>query len=267
MRAFPRTHTWQRRWICYSILMLSLTSQSNAEPQHYMVVVQDIDYYPIYRADPSNNRYSGYMADLMTAFADHAGIEFSYHVRPIRRMTLEYTAGMYDFAVPDNPNWNTQEKQDLPVTYTNPLLTFEDAMYVAADNDQLTPDDMRDIGTITGFTPWKFQGRIESGQVELKTARKPANLIRMALAGNVETFNLAAPVARHQFEALSVGDRLVQAPKLMENTVSHYHLSTIKHPGVITQFNRFLEEHEALVQSLRHQYGLEKVATISRWPR
>ena len=258
MRVGPIPHNRHLRWGCYCVLMLCLSTESMAETRHFTVVVQDIDYYPIYRADPGKHTYSGYMADLVAAFADHADIEFSYRVRPIRRMTLEYTAGKYDFAVPDNPNWNTHEKQGLSVNYTRPLLTFEDAIYVAAENDQLTPDDMRDIGTIAGFTPWKFKDRIESGQVELKTTRKPANLIRMALAGHVETVNLAAPVARHQFEALDVGDRLVPAPKLMENTVSHYHLSTIKHPEVIAEFNRFLEEQEALVQSLQQQYGLEK---------
>lgn len=253
-----------RQWLCCCFLMLGLTGYTDAEPRQYTVVVQDIDYYPIYRADPANNRYSGYMADLMEAFADYADIEFTYHVRPIRRMTHEYTAGEYDFAIPDNPNWNRPEKRGISVTYTKPLLTFEDVIYVTAGKAHMEPDDMRDFGTIDGFTPWKFQDRIDSGQVELKTARRPSNLVRMALAGRVETFNLAAPVARHQFEVLNVGDRLVPAPRLMETRASHYHLSTLGHPEIIAEFNQFLTNRQALVQSLQQHYGLEKPATISQ---
>lgn len=265
MHATSRTNRYnlQHHWLCCCFLVFGLMGHTSAAPRQYTVVVQDIDYYPIYRADPANNRYSGYMADLMDAFSDHAGIEFTYFVRPIRRMTLGYTTGKYDFAIPDNPNWNSPQKQGISVTYTKPLLTFEDVIYVAAGKAHMEPDDMQDYGTIAGFTPWKFQNRIESGQVELKTARKPSNLVKMALAGRVETFNLAAPVAKHQFEALGVGGRLVPAPGLMENKASHYHLSTIEHPQIIEDFNRFLTSQRALVQSLQQQYGLEEPAILS----
>ncbi|MGM0768423.1 MAG: substrate-binding periplasmic protein [Pseudomonadota bacterium] len=265
MPAIPITrHHRPRHWLCCCLLMLGLSGQTAAEVRRYTVVVQNIDYYPIYRADAADNHYTGYMADLLAAFAEHAGLEFSYHPRPVRRMVLEYTTGHYDFALPDSPNWNRSEKEGIAVTYTDPLLTFEDAVYVAAGNVHLTPDSMQDIGTIAGFTPWKFQDRIEAGQVKLKTARKPANLVRMALAGHVDAINLAAPVARHHFDALMVGDRLVPAPGLMETRASHYHLSTIEHPEVIAEFNQFLSNQQALVQSLQQQYGLTPPDPISR---
>lgn len=61
---------------------------SAAEPDSqpiptYSVVVQDIDYYPIYKADLASNEYSGYLRDLMDAFAAAEAIRFEYKVLPV----------------------------------------------------------------------------------------------------------------------------------------------------------------------------------------
>lgn len=248
--------SYRRLLVCGLLCLLA----SAATPVHaqgtYSVVVQDIDYYPIYRADPDDGSYSGYVRDLLDAFARNQGIEFRYHIRPIRRMMLEYLKGRYDFAVPDNPNWNREGKAGVKVHYSESLLTFEDAVFVAAGKEDMKPEMMTDYGTINGFTPWKFQERIDSGEIELKVASKPSSLVRMALSGRVEAFNLAVPVAKYHFHRLDVRGRLVPAPKLMADRASHYHLSTLFHPGMIEDFNRFLDENQALVNELQESYGL-----------
>jgi len=222
----------------------------------YSVVVQDIDYYPIYRADPVTGSYSGYVRALMDAFARHEGIHFDYQVRPIRRMTLEYLAGQYDFALPDNPQWDRAAKDGLSIHYSEPLLTFEDAVFVPADRQDMPPSHMTDYGTIYGFTPWKFQDLIDAGQVELKTASRPINLIRMALAERVTAFNLAVPVAEYHFRELGVDGQFVPAPQLMPQTDSHYHLSSLKHPDLIRAFDRFIQGQQTKVNVLLQEYGL-----------
>lgn len=222
----------------------------------YTVVVQNIDYYPIYRAGPGTESYSGFVRELMDEFARHQGIRFQYRVRPIRRMTMEYLAGRYDFALPDNPQWDPAAKAGLTIHYSRPLLTFEDAVFVPKDQQNMPMEEMTDYGTIYGFTPWKFQALIASGQVELKTASKPVNLIRMAMAGRVIAFNLAVPVAEYHFRELGAEGRFVPAPMLMPQVDSHYHLSTLKHPDLIQAFNRFLQEHQTRVDALLRHYGL-----------
>ena len=102
---------------------------SAAEPDSqpiptYSVVVQDIDYYPIYKADLASNEYSGYLRDLMDAFAAAEGIRFEYKVRPVRRMIWEYTRGLYDFALPDHPNWNKSEKLGMELSYSAPVAEY-----------------------------------------------------------------------------------------------------------------------------------------------
>lgn len=223
----------------------------------YSVVVQDIDYYPIYRADPVTDSYSGYVKELMEAFARHQGIHFEYRVRPIRRMTMEYLSGHYDFALPDNPQWDSAAKRGLNIHYSVPLLTFEDAVFVPKARQGMQIQEMTDYGTIYGFTPWKFQDLIDAGQVELKTASRPVNLIRMALAQRVTAFNLAVPVAEYHFDELGLDGRFVPAPRLMPQTDSHYHLSSLKHPELIQAFDRFMQSQQIEVNLLLQKYGLK----------
>ncbi len=133
-------------------------------------------------------------------------------------------SGRYDFALPDNPRWDQTAKKDLNIHYTDPLLVFQDL--------------------------------IDSGQVEAKTASKPDNLIRMAMAGRVTVFNLAEPVAKYHFRKLGVEGRFEPARNLMPQINSQYHLSSMKHPELIEAFDRFLQDQQTEVNALLEHYGL-----------
>lgn len=238
------------------MLMSEMASASNngaADPL-YTVVVQDIDYYPIYRADSIDDRYSGYLRDVLDAFAESRGIRFEYRVRPVRRMIWEFIRGHYDFAMPDHPNWNKTDKSGLEVYYSVPLVRFSDGVYVRAGNGGITTDRMVDYGTIHGFTPWKFQDRIDQGQIELITASSPESLVRMALAGRVEVFNLAAPVAEYHFRKQGVSDRFEPATHLLPDKQSSYHLSSLKHPDLVNALNEFLLNSPELTRALKEKY-------------
>lgn len=230
-------------------------TDENQETRTYSVVVQDIDYYPIYKADLNNNDYYGYVRDLLDAFARAEGLQFEYKVRPVRRMILEYTRGLYDFALPDNPNWNRDDKQGLDVSYSPPLIEFADGLYVLKENASLTAEQMTDYGTIYGFTPWKFEEQITRGDIEVITASSPESLIRMALAGRVEVFNLAAPVANHHFRQLDAEGRFATAAHLLPVSLSRYHLSSIRHPEIIARMANFLEQNPEIPQQLQEKYG------------
>lgn len=241
---------------CLLTLALTATAFCAQAREVYTVAVQDIDYYPIYRADPITDSYSGYARELMDAFARHQGIRFEYQVRPIRRMTREFLASHFDFALPDNPQWDRAAKEGLTIHYSKPLLTFEDAVFVPKSLQNMPLEEMTDYGTIHGFTPWKFQDLLDSGQVELKIASKPDNLIRMAIAGRVTAFNLAVPVAQYHFRELGIEERFVAAPNLMPQKESHYHFSTLKHPELIDAFDLFLQNHQTEVTELLQKYRL-----------
>ena len=129
--------------LCYRLrsVLLGLSAWlliSPAQATSYTVVVQNINYFPIYSANVDSGHYSGYVRDLLDAFALSEGIQFNYRLRPIRRMMLEYLEGNYDFAVPDNPNWNLPLKLGRRIHYSQPLLEFTDAVFVRAEDGDLT---------------------------------------------------------------------------------------------------------------------------------
>ncbi|WP_166267147.1 substrate-binding periplasmic protein [Marinobacter caseinilyticus] len=239
-------------------LTLLLTSIPVAWAQTvYTVGVQNIDYYPIYRAErTSTHEYDGYLRDLMDAFAQHEGIRFDYRVRPLRRIITGFVHGKYDFALPDHPLWNRTDKAGQYIQYSDPLVNFIDAIFVLPANRHMTWHDMDDYGTIQGFTPWKFAWQIDQGLLRLITASNPRNLVDLALSGQVDAINLAVPVARYQLRAINQADGLVVAPQLMTQKHSWYFLSTIQHPEVLTRLNRFLREQQGTVQALLERYEL-----------
>lgn len=243
----------------FCVWLLTLLSPGLQAQTVYTVVVQDIDYYPIYRTAPDSRRYDGYLRDVLDAFALREGIRFDYQPRPIRRGTAEFLGGQFDFILPAHPHWNRVAKAGKRIYYSRPLLYFEDAILVLDEKQTLRPEQMRRFGTIHGFTPWKFANDIEAGRLRVETARTPENLIRMALRGRVDAINLALPVARYHLEQMGIGNALVSAAQLMAYERSRYHLATMKHPELIEALNHFLSEPPAgltrVIESYEH-YGL-----------
>lgn len=225
----------------------------------YTVSVQDIDYYPIYRTAPGEDRYDGYLRDVLDAFGHEHGIRFEYRPRPIRRGAAEFLGGEYDFILPAHPQWNRVAKAGKRIYYSRPLVYFEDAVLVQRERRNIDASQMRHYGTIHGFTPWKFAQEIDAGTLKVETARTPENLIRMALKGRVDAINLALPVARYYLKQMDAQGKLVSADQLIDIERSRYHLATMNHPDVIDALNRFLAKPaRALTQVIEsyEKYGL-----------
>lgn len=239
--------------------LFALASPHAGAGSVYTVSVQDIDYYPIYRTSASDGHYDGYLRDIMDAFAREQGIRFSYRPRPIRRGAAEFLGGKYDFMLPAHPQWNRLAKAGKRIYYSRPLVYFEDAVLVSPERRDIVRDDMRQYGTIHGFTPWKFADEIDNGTLRVETARTPENLIRMALKGRLDVINLALPVARYHLDRMGAEGRLVPADQLMDIELSRYHLATLKYPELIEALNHFLAEPPARLAPViagYEKYGL-----------
>ncbi|BES73776.1 hypothetical protein RE428_47940 [Marinobacter nanhaiticus D15-8W] len=245
--------------IGFFLWLLILLSPGLRAQTVYTVSVQDIDYYPLYRTSSDGGDYDGYLRDVLDAFAQQQGIHFDYRPRPIRRGAAEFLGGQLDFILPAHPQWNHIAKAGKRIHYSQPLVYFEDAILVPEEKQDLRPGQMRELGTIHGFTPWKFAGDIDAGRLRVETARTPENLIRMALRGRVDMINLALPVARYHLEQMDPRGTLVPAAELMNIERSRYHLASMKHPEVIEAFNQYLSDPPArLTQVIEgyESYGL-----------
>lgn len=241
-------------WLLLAALGLS-TIQPVAAAQLYRVGVEDVDYYPIF-AVSADHQYRGYARDLLDLFAAHADIQLRYVPLPVRRLYHEYWAGRLDLVFPDSPRWYEAGKPHGVITYSQPLLTFQDVVLVLPARVGQPRERFRKLGFVRGFTPWKFHAEIAAGAVEILRAPSPEGLIRMTLAGYIDGANMARQVARYHLGQLERPHALVAEPSLLQSSDSHYYLSSIRHPELIQRFDAFLRSERQAVAALKAKYGL-----------
>jgi len=229
-----------------------------AEPAlagHFVIGVEDMDYAPI-MSTGSNGEFRGFARELLDLFASRHGHSFEYRPLPTKRLTAEHMAGRLDGVFPDNPNWQAETKQGHKLAYSAPMVPFQDVVMVPpAKRDH----PLRELGIVRGFTPKRFLPQIQTGELHVTEAGDPSRLIRMALAGRVDGVHLALPVARYQLRQLGQPGGLVTSTVLPPtNYEFHYRLSSIRHPELVDQLDRFLREEESQLVVLQHRHGLDE---------
>lgn len=224
----------------------------SAQAANFVVGVQELDYFPMYATD-ANGHYVGYARELLDLFASHSAHRFVYRVLPVKRLVNDYFLGRVDFMFPDNPRWDAEAKKALKVSYSAPAITFQDAVMVLPDRKG---QPLQSLGTVRGFTPWKFMAQVRGGTLTLQEATGPRNLIHMALARRVDGINVARQVAEFHLQDMGRPTALVADATLLPSADSQYLLSSIQHPEVITAFDQFLNTHQAAVTALKQKYGL-----------
>ncbi len=228
---------------------------SRASPStEYRIGVEQVDYYPIYSAVPPGNEYRGYARDLLDLFAARENLRFTYVALPVRRLSHAYWSGRVDLAFPDSPRWEVAHKP-AGITYSQPVLQFQDAMLVLPERKGQKRASFRRLGFVRGFTPWKFQGDIAAGRVVIKESPNPEGLIHMAMAGYIDAANMAQQVANFHLKRLGREGGLVIEPSLLPLSDSYYHLSSIRHPELIQRFDAFLQREQGAIQALKAKYG------------
>lgn len=235
-------------------LACMLTDAPAAASRSFRVGVQEGDYFPIMAAKAPARRFEGYARAVLDLFAASEKIQFHYVALPPRRGFADFWANRLDFVFPDNPKWSIDEKKGLDIRYSQPVVTFQDAIFVLAAHQN--DDSMRNLGSLLGWTPWKFKAEIDAGKLQVTNAPSPESLLKMTQAGRVDGANLAEQVASYHIKRLGIQGVLVPNRRLMPIADSHYTLSTILHPALIERFNRFLELDKIKLQKLRRQYGL-----------
>lgn len=237
--------------------LLASWSLSAGAQTLFRVGVQEIDYFPIYAATAPDYQFRGYAREVLDLFARQENIQLEYVPLPVRRLIREYREGDLDLVLPDNPHWDVAAKVGLDISYSQPLLVFQDAILVLPKRLGQPLDSFHTLGFIHGFTPWKFQAAIQAGRVQIKEAPSPESLIRMTLLGYIDGANMGRQVARYHLNRLGMPDALVIEPRLLELKDSQYSLSSNHHPELIASFDAFLLREKTVIDALRVKYDLQ----------
>lgn len=215
--------------------------------------VEDIKYYPYF--EMREKEYKGFARELFDSFAKKYNHKITFIPLPVARLSHTFLRGEIDFRFPDSPNWTHGMKRGFNVKYSSPVVTYTDGIFVLKEN--LGKKDLKQIGTISGFSPQLLQERISSKEVVLNENQSLNGLLEQVRRGRIEGayFNIAvaqATIQKRQYHKFIFFD---------ENQIhitDSYFLSTIHKPKILVEFNQFLKLHEKEVSKLKSKYGLDK---------
>lgn len=222
----------------------------------YTVGVEAIDYSPIFSSTIGPRNFEGYAREVLDRFAKSENIEFQYVPLPVKRFINVYHSGQLDFAFPDNPQWNKTAQNKEKIIYSHPIIVFQDAIFVLPKDLGKGIKSLKVLGTLMGFSVWKFNEYIKAGTMSLESVLTPESLINMALLGRVDGINLAKQVVYYYLKKMNRINGLVIDTELLPIQDSFYHFSTIKHPNIIKKLNAFLKKDAVYLSSLKKKYDL-----------
>ena len=244
------------RPIVWLVLTLCLgAAPLAAQPVTYSVGVEENDYLPSHHL--VDGQYQGGFRVLLDAFAADSGLRLVYKPFPVSRLLQSFLDGECDFKFPDNDYWNAPAKGRAGITYSDPVVTYVDGVFVRLDQMGKGADHLKTLAIVRGFTPITWLERVQQHRLSVIEAPSVAAILTMVQAGRADGAYLSVSVGLTNLEMLGAGPALGFDPAL-PYTRSSYRLSSIKYPQVVAEFNRWMRSHSDKVRQIREQFGLER---------
>lgn len=238
-----------------ALLLLLGTGMLHAAKKELVIGVENLNYYPY--CDFSQTEHRGFFKELMERFGKAEGYRIIFKPLPVRRLYSELLeSGQIDFKFPDNPHWGGEYKAGKTVHYSEGVVLFVDGVLVRPEKAKGRVDGIIRLGTIAGFTPWTYMERIKAGTIQNVGVRSMDALLKTAMAGRVDGAYVNISVARYILdEVLEQPGELVWNKNLPYDK-NHYFLSTVRHPGIVKEFNAFLKREAAMLKRLEQKYKI-----------
>ncbi len=237
------------------VIALLCNTLTIAEP--FIIGVEDNRYLPHYSFE--NGEYIGFAKDVLDAFFTDSGYQYSFRALPVTRLFQTFMQGRLDFKYPDNSIWSADLKKGHDIKYSQPVIAYIDGVSVLPVNLGRQVDEITLLGTVRGFSAYDWLDRIQSGHVLLTENSSTERLIQQALIGRIQgayaNIDVIQFILNHQ---LKQGNALVFDDSL-PHTRSNYRLSSIKHPLIIAQFDRWMDKHQTLLNELKLKYGIREL--------
>lgn len=242
-----------RKLLTAGLLLILGGGQALAGPT-YVLGVEALNYYPHYSNE--GGQYSGFARELFDRFAQSKGYSFEYRALPVARLYESFFAGELDFKYPDNQQWQEDKRKGLSINYSDPVVSYTDGVLVLPANKGKGVEQLKQLGTVRGFTPWDYLGLVEKGQIKLQEVNSFQQSLLQGINSRVDGVYMNAEVGRYQLNTVLKQPDALVFDEALPSSKGFYSFSTTKHAKVIDEFNQFLKEHGAEVTALKTKYGL-----------
>ena len=240
--------------ICLT-LFLSFANINLTYAQKYIIGVEEVSYYPLFDYTATDTNRPSFTKDILTVFFEHHNYSYRFVALPIKRFNKWYAEKGIDFKFPDNVRWRTDEQLKSNITFSQSVVKLRAGSYVLKSNAKYQRKDIKKLGTILGFVPTLWFDKIENKELQLIEENTPYGIVKHLLHGNVDATNIDANVIRHNLKLLNKPNKIVLNTNIKHEVFS-YHLSSIKHPEIIKQFDNFLQNNPKLLQQLKKKYDI-----------
>lgn len=236
--------------VVIAVLLFLLCSTQAYAAKRFIIGTEDINFYPHY--DFTSEQGQGFANDVFRLFAQEYGYQFSFQPLPVKRLYHELD-NLVDFIYPDNPNWAKFQGSQQQRVFSEPLVLNWGTTLVLPQNKQIELAQVRTLAVIHGFTPVAWLALKPDNKFKFYEVPNAVTAINMVLRGQLDAADVEYHVARHILARQQQSDALVVADNLPVTRV-HFHLSTIRHPQVLEQFNQFLQTHQKQIAELKAGY-------------
>jgi len=235
--------------------LCAVATPPQAVARDLTVGVEAIDYSPLYAW--RDGQFVGATREILDAFAKANGHRLIFRPLPVKRLLAELIHGGIDLKFPDSPDWQPAVRGGATLVYSAPVFAYIDGTVVRRDRLGQGGEAVRTLGTVAGFTPFAWKGRVDRGAVELKENPGFEPLLRQVLAGRIDGAYVNVAVAHHMAASLPEGEAgLIYDPDLPHISDS-YRLSSRVAPDIVAEFDAWLAANRGLVAEIVARTGAE----------
>lgn len=236
------------------LLSLSFFHSAQAYEKVYVVGVEALNYYPLYRFEDDKVNLPSFAHDLFHKFFTSHGYKFRFQPLPIRRFNQWYQENQIDFRFPDNADW-LESTTKSKLTFSEPVNYVVAGTFVLKQNRELKREQIDSLVTMTGYYPTFWIDRIKAGSTSLIETGSTLSVVKHVLLGNVKATNVEPSVLNHRMKELGREGEIVLNENIFHQRYPYY-LSSNKYPEIIDQFNKFLVKEAGFVAKLKQKYQL-----------
>ena len=199
-----------------------------------------------------------FFQDFIKAFGEKYNYEIVIKERPVKRLIAEFVNLKFDIKYPDHPKWSEEARKGVNVVYSDPVISYREGVLVLPENLGKGMNNLKRLSVMRGFSPWPYRYQVKSGSLALTESPNYETAIRMTHLGRADGSYLSRAAADYTQNQLKLKKMLVFDQSL-PNISDVYYVSTIKHPEVLKQINRFMKDEKVLVDKLKMKYGVQDV--------